>query len=351
MQVEIIDPSKDKRWDELVWNHPEGTIFHTSNWARVIQKSYGYQPYYCLYEDDSIRAVFPAFLIPGKIWGKRLVCLPFTDECAPLFASHQNIVDNGNIILTIVKMIKSEKIKGIEIRGGNEYLLKNNDFVPLNYYKLFRLNLSPGLNLLWQKFKQKSVRYPIKKAQKLGIEVVHSDNLEGMASFYKLNLLTRKKHGVLPQPYNFFFNIYQEIINKGLGFILIAYYKSLPIASSIFFIYKKMIYHKFNASDINYLRHQPNHLILWTAIQWAVENGYGIFDLGRTSPDNKGLMLFKRHWGAQEFDLPYYYWPEIKGTSATKESSLKYKIASSVLRKTPISILKIAGNLFYKHLG
>jgi len=41
MQAKIIDPSKDKRCDEFVANYSQGTEFHLSKWARVIQKTYG----------------------------------------------------------------------------------------------------------------------------------------------------------------------------------------------------------------------------------------------------------------------------------------------------------------------
>jgi len=351
MIIKVIDPSEDKRWDNFIYNHPEGTIFHTSNWARVIQKTYGYIPYYFILieeADQKVAGGCPFFLIKNYLTGNRLVCLPFTDNCFPLFNQSTNI---DFIFFPIVKMMKQRKLDNIEIRGEMADSLKKFNFNKHNYYKLFRLDISIGLDNLWKEFKQKSIRYPIRKAQNSGIIIEKSVSEEILKSFYRLNILTRRKHGIIPQPYKFFLHIQQEIFNRNLGFLLIARYKNIVIAGSLFFIYKNTIYYKFNASHINYLKFQPNHLILWEAIKWAVENDYKIFDLGRTSPDNPGLMALKRHWGTEEIDLPYYYWPEIRGTSATKESSLRYRIVSSVLKKTSIPLLKIAGNLFYKHLG
>ncbi len=339
----------DNRWDEFVYKHPNGLVFHTSHWARVIQNTYGYQPYFLVCEGDGkIKAGIPFFLVKNSFGYTRLVCLPFTDMCTPLFNTHKDL---ENDISKLIKMSQDGIVHHIEIRGSNVDLSKEFDFKPYNYYKLFRLNIGCSLDLLWKNFKQKSIRYPIKKAQRYGVKIVKSVEATGMEIFYKLNLFTRRKHGVIPQPYRFFKNILTEIFNQGLGFLLIAQYGKTPIGASIFFTFKDTIYHKFNASNSNYLEYQPNHLILWHAIQWAVENGYKTLDLGRTSPDNQGLMAFKRHWGAEEIDLPYYYWPEIRGISATKESSKKYKIASSVLRKMPIPILKISGNLLYKYFG
>ena len=93
MQVKTVDPSKDKRWDEFVKSHPEGTVFHLSAWARVLQKTYGYIPYYFILEDsdEKIKAGCPFFLIKSWLAGNRLVCLPFTDVCFPLVTSDRDI--------------------------------------------------------------------------------------------------------------------------------------------------------------------------------------------------------------------------------------------------------------------
>uniref|UniRef100_A0A7V1EIZ0 Peptidoglycan bridge formation glycyltransferase FemA/FemB family protein n=1 Tax=candidate division WOR-3 bacterium TaxID=2052148 RepID=A0A7V1EIZ0_UNCW3 len=349
--IKTFSPLEEKRWDEFIGNHNEGTIFHTSHWSRVIQKTYSFEPQFFINANGDIKFGFPFFLIKDKIKGNRLICLPFTDECLPLFASELNSEEKNNIISAVIGLIEEKGIKQIEIRGFNNEFLRNANFKDFNYYRKFTLDLSKGLDLLWKGFKQKSIRYPIKKAQDYGVRIVHSIAGEDMSVFYKLNLLTRKKHGVLPQPYNFFLNIYEEIIKKNLGFISIAYYKSIPIATSIFFVYNKIVHYKYNASIIDYLRYQPNHLILWSVIQWAVENGYRILDMGRTSPDNKGLMSFKRHWGAIETELHYYYYPDVQGVGAIQENSLKYKIASSIFKKLPLPILQVMGNKFYKYLG
>ncbi len=347
--IQVITPSTDKNWDDFVLREPSGTIFHTANWARVIQQTYGYEPYFIAnVEDGEITAGIPFFILKGKLRKKRLVSLPFTDECPPLFTT---AADLENVVSSIIKMMKKGAIGYIEIRGGNFDFEKQFAFKKYSYYKKFLLNLSPGLDILWRNFKQKSVRYPIKKAQRHGVEIIRTIELHDMEIFYRLNLLTRRKHGVIPQPFKFFKNIVTEIFNAGLGFLLIARYGKKPIGASVFFTFKDVIYYKFNASHPYYLEYQPNHLILWSAIQWGVENGYRKLDLGRTAPDNQGLMAFKRHWGAQEADLPYYHWPEIEGVSAIKESSKKYQIASSILKKLPLPVLEFSGRIFYKYLG
>ena len=349
MQIKIINPISDKKWDEFVKEHPKGTIFHLSNWAEVIYSTYHFKPYYLIMEDNSgkIKSGWPFFFINNAIPSKKLISIPFTDHIKPLISlenAYQNFFEK------ILEVHQAKKCKNVEIRGnfqnGKEIGFKRN-----NYYKNFVLNINPDIETIWKKCKQKSVRYSIKKAEKMGVKIEKSKEKDGIRIFYDLNVLTRKKHGVIPQPFSFFLNIWNQIINQGYGFVSIAWYNGTPIAASIFFEYKNTIYHKFNASDKNFIHFYPNYLILWDAIKYAYNKGIKYLDLGRTSPDNKGLLNFKRHWGAEEIDLPYYYYPEIRGTSSMRQSSLKYKIATGILRKTPSKILVFLGNKFYRYLA
>jgi hypothetical protein len=350
MQVEIIDPSKGKRWDEFVANHPQGTAFHLSNWARVLQKTYGYIPHYLTLEDSDkkIKAGCPFFLIKSWLTGDRLVCLPFTDVCYPLVTSGEDV---KFLFSTVVEKAKREKVDYIEVRGEYpDVSLQSLHFENHSYYKLFKLDLSQGINSIWEGF-DKSNRKQIGRAERANLRIEKSETEKDMKDFYLLNLATRRKHGVLSQPYDFFENIWQELILKGLGFVLLVKYQKLPIAGGVFFAYKDTVYYKFNASDRNYLQYHPNHLLQWQAIKYSRQNGYNYLDSGRAAPDNPGLIRFKSRWGMQGIDLPYYYWPTVKGVTCTEQKSLKYRMVTSVMRRTPTAISKTAGKLFYKHLG
>ncbi len=350
MQVKIIDPSKDRRWDEFVRSHPQGTVFHLSNWARVLQKTYEYIPCYFILEDSDkkIKAGCPFFLVKSWMTGDRLVCLPFTDVCFPLAISDEDI---RSLFSTAIEKAKKEKADYIEVRGRHpDVFLRDLHFENHSYYKLFRLDLSQGTDSLWKGF-QKSIRRRIRGAERADLKIEKSKTEKDMKSFYLLNLATRKKRGIPPQPYDFFENIWRELILTRLAFVLLVKHKSTSIAGGVFFAHGDTIYYKFNASDRNYLQYRPNHFLMWHVIQYGCEKGYKFFDGGRTSPDNLGLVSFKRSFGMQETDLPYYYWPTVGGVTSTKQKSLKYRMITSVMRRTPTTISRVAGKFFYKHLG
>jgi len=350
MQAKIIDPSEDKRWDEFVADHPQRTVFHLSNWARVLQKTYGYIPCYFILEssDKRIKAGCPFFFIKSWLTGNRLVCLPFTDVCYPLVTADEDI---KSLLSTTIEKAKKEKADYVEVRGHHpNVFLQGLHFENHSYYKLFRLDLSQGTESLWKGI-AKFTRRHIRKAERTNLTIEKSETEKGIRDFYLLNLATRKKHGIPPQPYRFFENIWRELILNRLAFVLLVKYKSISIAGGVFFVYRDTIYCKFNASDRNYLQYRPNHFLIWHAIQYGCEKGYKYYDSGRTSPDNLGLVSFKRSWGMQETVLPYYYWPTVKGVTSTKQRSLKYKMITSIMQRTPTTISRVAGELLCKHLG
>jgi len=350
MQVKMIDPSKGKRWDEFVGSHPHGTVFHLSNWARVLQKTYGYIPYYFILEDSDkkIKAGCPFLLIKSWLTGNRLVCLPFTDNCFSLVSSNEDL---KSLYSLAIERARREKANYVEVRGEPpNAFLQSLHFERHSYYKHFRLDLSRGRNSLWKGF-GKSVRKSFRRADRANLSIVRSEAEADMKGFYFLNLATRKKHGIPSQPYDFFENIWRELILTRLGFLLLVKYKGISISGGVFFVHRDTIYHKFTASDRNYFQYCPNHFLIWHTIQYGCEKGYKFFDSGRASPDNPGLIRFKHSWGMEEIDLPYYYWPTVKGVTSTEQKSLKYRMITSVMRRTPTTIFRMAGKLLCKHLG
>ena len=151
------------------------------------------------------------------------------------------------------------------------------------------------------------------------------------------------------QPFKFFEKIYEHIIRKKKGFITIAVYDQKIIAAAVFLTFLDTIMFKYGASDKKYQHLRANNLIIWDSIKWANDNGLAFFDFGRTEPSNLGLLQHKRGWRAQESFINYYRY-EFRKQYRYKE---KYKFISSypILKKMPLPLLKLVGQIGYKHIG
>jgi CelD/BcsL family acetyltransferase involved in cellulose biosynthesis len=350
LQIQYIDPTTDERWDRFIAGQERSTIFHTSAWAHVIKDTYGYQPRYYVLEDDAgkIKTAIPFYLIRSRFTGKRLVSLPFSDYCWPL---GNNEADITLLLDSVKKEIEIGVASHLEIRGWQINPPPSQlNLAARDYHVTYILDLTPDQETLAKAFHD-NVRRGIRQADKRGIKVHLTIGEEGIEKFYNLNVITRKKLGVLPQPHAFFQNIYHHVISKNLGFTVLGESEGQTVAGIIFLTHKDTIYYKFNASDQRYLQKRPNHLVTWEGIKYAREHKFKQLDFGRCTPEEEGLKTYKSRWGTKEVDLPYYYYPEVKGITATPEDGLPYRMMRLFSSIVPRFILEAAGSCLYKHLG
>jgi lipid II:glycine glycyltransferase (peptidoglycan interpeptide bridge formation enzyme) len=350
LKIQRIDPTTDNRWDSFVAEQKQSTIYHSSAWARVIKNTYGYSPHYYVLEDNTgqFRAAIPFYLIRSRLTGNRLVSLPFSDYCWPLGDEKADI---DSILDSVKKEIDAGVASYLEIRGWYDNITPPQlNLSPRNYHVTYMLDLVPDLEVLNRNFHD-SVRRGIRQAEKRGITVYSTISEKGLDDFYHLNLATRKKLGVLPQPYAFFKNLFHHVISKNLGFIILAESEGKTIAGVVFLTHKDTIYYKFNASDKKHLRKRPNHLVTWEAIKYAINNNLKHMDFGRCAPEEEGLKTYKLKWAAREVNLPYYYYPKIKGVTTIPEGSFIYRTMQGLSYIAPKFVFKAAGSTLYRHLG
>lgn len=67
-----------------------------------------------------------------------------------------------------------------------------------------------------------STRRALRKAEKSGVTIRFATDAQAMVEYYRLHCLTRRKHGLPPQPYRFFKKIHEHLIAKGQGFVALA---------------------------------------------------------------------------------------------------------------------------------
>jgi len=192
------------------------------------------------------------------------------------------------------------------------------------------------------------VQQPIQQAERAGVVVkTHTDN-EGINIFYNLHLKIRKQHGAPIQPKSFFYNLKKDLFENNLGFVLIAYIENKPVSAVVFLQYNKKIIYKYSASDYNYIKYKPNNIVLASAIKYACENGFKIFDFGISDKKNDGLIKFKSGWGTVQEDVAYTY---LDNNKFSESKTGRNKILKTIIQKSPKFVCRILGELFYKYAG
>ncbi len=341
-EVQMINPIGDANWNKLIAGLPKHSFFHTAEWAKVLADTYGYTPvYFAASETGGARSILPLMEVDSWLTGRRGIGLPFTDDCELLC---QDATTFQKLFKAAVEFGKSKDWKYIECRGGRELF----DEVPasLLFYG-HGLDLTAAENKLFSSF-ESSVRRAIRKAEKAGVMVEISQSMEAIQIFYSLQCKTRKKHGLPPQPFKFFLNIYKHILSQDMGMVVLARHHGRPIAASVYVNLGDRAIYKYGASDEAFQGLRGSNLVMWAAIKEYMRRGARHLDLGRTSVGNEGLRKFKMGWGAEERKIEYVKFDMQKNkfvTDADETSGWHTRI----FRRLPVFLSRAVGTMLYKH--
>jgi len=247
--------------------------------------------------------------------------------------------------LNISRFLKHWKYVELRPLFGTENF--HSDLVKSGSFSLQTLDLRPDLDVLFRNFHKSCIQRKIHRAERERLTYEEGRSDAHLAQFYELMLLTRRRHGLPPQPVVWFRNVLRCLGTDIL--IRIASKDGRPIASMLTMQFKDVLVYKYGCSDSRFNRLGGNSLLFWKAIQNAKRAGHRTFDLGRSETDNLGLISFKENWGATSIPLDYYRQPVQQ--PAPFISGWRSRFAKSVFSIMPNSVLSATGKLLYRHIG
>lgn len=346
MSVYKLNPLQDSRWQDFVDRHPHGSVFHSTQWLDALRRTYGYEPVVYTTTPPAKELSNGIVFCRVRSWlsGSRLVSLPFSDHCEPL----ANPAEIAELIHSLRASRHLKRWKYIEIRPlSPDAGAQTADLTRTESYSLQMLDLRPSLDTLFRNFHKSCIQRKIQRAQRenLVYEEGRSDQL--LRKFYDLLLLTRRRHGLPPQPLTWFRNAVACLGDRVL--IRIASKNGRAVASIITMQYKDALVYKYGCSDSLFNNLGGNSLLFWRSIQDAKKIGLLKFDLGRSETDNRGLITFKENWGAVSMPLAYYRLPARQPFHL--HSGWRSRIAKGVFSVMPDTLFAATGKLLYRHIG
>ena len=340
--VHRISPLEISNWDARLSSRPGFSFFHGAAWARVLVETYGFTPFYLATGPAAVpESVLPMMEVDSWLTGRRGVALPFTDECAPLTPSR---AEHEKLFQSAVTLGRERGWKHIECRGGRE--LFGEVTAALSFYG-HRLALEPDEEKMFGRL-EGSVRRAIRKSQKDGVTVELSPALDAVRIFYRLQCATRKRHGLPPQPFEFFVNIHRHVLSQNQGIVAVARHHGQAVAAAVYFFLGSRAIYKYGASDLARQELRANNSVMWEAIRWLAQRGATQLHFGKTARANGGLRRFKLAWGATEETLDYVKYDLRKNQFVTDTDAVS-GWHNAVFRSLPAGLARTAGNLLYKH--
>lgn len=339
----LIDPIADPDWLAFVEGSPQAEIFHHPRWLELLRAQYGYRiQACCLANGNGIEAGIPVARIESRLTGRRLVSLPFSDVCSPAIGAGAGAGALDELGRALAEEARSSKL-GLTVHaplpGAPEAIVQ-----PRFVRHLLELGADPSEI---EASYAKQIKRGIKKAEREGLRVERHGDRSALDAFYALHLETRRRLGVPTQPKGFI-RRFEELFDADLGFVALVLDDSEPIAAAVFLTHNGTATYKYGASDAGKLGKRPNNLLFAEMIRWACEAGFHTLDFGRTDLDNEGLRSFKRSWGAREESLSYTYLGE---GEPSLEPTLRDRVMSATIRRSPAAVGRLAGAALYRHFG
>ena len=303
----------------------------------MLAETYGFRPVW-LARDQSL---LPMMEVDSWLTGRRGISLPFTDECAPLCDSEAGFRE---LFHGALEFGRARGWKTIELRGGRGFLREAP--VSLAFYG-HQLELLPDEAQMFAKL-DGSARRAVRKAEKDGVTVTVAQSEEAVRAFYHLQCLTRRRHGLPPQPPAFFMNLWRHILSQERGTVVLAGCQGATIAGAVYLFRGGRAIYKYGASDYRRQHLRPNNLVMWTAMKWLARKGVTSLHLGKTALPNEGLRKFKLNLGAVEERLEYVKF-DLRTDRFVVETDDVVGWHNRVFRWLPLMASRRAGELLYKH--
>lgn len=346
MRLHQIDPLQDPRWPRLVEKHPKASVFHTVGWIEALQQTYGYRP--VVFTTSGLNEELQNGLlfchVRSWLTGGRMVSLPFSDHCEPLFDSSSEL----HFVMQYLRAdLQHRNWKYIELRPANGSLSQDGPtcgFRPSDQYCLHRMDLRPDLSDIFRSLHRDSAQRRIRHAAAAGLSCEGGRSPKLLKDFYDLMVLTRGRHHLPPQPFSWFRNLVDSM-NEALE-IRVAYKDQVPIGAILTMRFRDVVYYKYGCSDFKFKRFGAMPYLLWKTIEDSKSAGAKEFDLGRSDRDNATLVSFKNRWARQPVALTYWTYPE---PSATRSWTMS--LAKRMFAFMPDRLLAVTGRLIYRHIA
>lgn len=294
LTIQDITTHASGDWDDFIFRHPSGTLFHRSSWLDTLAKTQALTIKKTgFFENGILVGVMPIFI--KNIWPLRIAASPYVVEDTP----YMGLVINADRFAEALDLLGS-----FMQQSGIHFLriIQRNTITPdmqLSGFKLIEkhthlLDLTKSEDEIWGSFEGRC-RTAIRKAEKGGVSVKRETSREVIDGYYEIldNLYAGQKM-TTPNPKVFYYRLWDAIDDDQFS-MLTAWHEEVLIAGAIILHDRDRCYYLNGASRYDYNSLCPNNLIQWEAIRLAKSRGALWYDF--VGSDIERLAKFKKSFG------------------------------------------------------
>ncbi len=169
------------------------------------------------------------------------------------------------------------------------------------------LDISPDENTLLMGCR-KTQRNLIRRADKDGVEIVQSDNVDDLSIFDDLYADTANRHDFVPYSVNYLRREFNAFHPEGRARLFFAKYEGEMISGAMILYYGKTAFYHHGASASKHHKIPGAYRLQWESILEAKRRGCTTYNFWGIAPEDKpdhpwnGLTFFKQGFGGYRID-------------------------------------------------
>lgn len=336
------EPATAARWDAFVRARVDASFFHLSGWQRVIGEAFGHATHFLYAEgpDGRIVGVLPLAHVASALFGQSLTSLPFASY-GGVVAEDEAVADR--LETEAVALARQLGVEYLELR---QVQARKPGRPTQDLYVTFKRAIPAVLDEAMLCIPQKR-RNMVRKALKLGLQVVERDSLE---HFFPVFFENAHNHGtpVLPRHY---FEVLMATFGPEAEILSVHDAQGQCLSSILCFYFRDEVL-AYYAGEARAARSTAaNDLKYWAVMKRAAARGCTVFDLGR-SKKGTGSFEFKRLWDFESQQLHYEY--ELVGCDEVPQKNpmnAKYALVIAAWKRLPKPVALWLGPKLVRSLG
>jgi FemAB-related protein (PEP-CTERM system-associated) len=282
-------------WDNFVLRHAHGSPFHLVAWKKTIEETFGYRAFYlAAIGDYGIEGILPLFYVRNPIIGRALISSPFAVYGGILADSPDAA---RRLYERAQRLGRKLAVDYLELRHGYPEQCVGTPNV--SRYVTFVAEIPADEESLLAGLPKKT-RNTVRKALKQPFAIVRG--VTDVTALDRVHARNMRRLGTPAFPREYF----ERLLTNFGKMVDIREVRLGPkvVAVSLSFLFRGQMHTYHAAADARYNALAPNTFLYYEQLRWAAQNGYGLFDFGRSKRDT-GAFEFKKHWNTTMRELPY----------------------------------------------
>ncbi|MDQ6829662.1 MAG: FemAB family PEP-CTERM system-associated protein [Gemmatimonadota bacterium] len=327
-------------WDAFVKSQSGWTHFHLYGWRDVMTSVFRHDcPYLAAYDDrGALTGVLPLVRVKSRLFGHFLVSMPFLNYGGPLGddASVHALAEHA------VGLAKRENVGLLELRSRAPLPLS----LTASHRKItVLLDLPAGGSAALLKGFDSKVRSQVRRAAKDGASTRFG--LDQVEPFFDVFARHMRDLGTPTQPLALFRSIAARFPND--VWFGCTYWNEMPVAAGCGFRWGNEFEMTWASALREHSKIAPNMALYWAFMERAADEGVGVFNFGRCSPDS-GTHRFKRQWGSRDEPLSWYDFSPGGVAKTPSPDDAAFSWGPRIWRRLPESIATALGPRIVRYI-